>query len=946
MKTVSKMKKVHDNVGFFPFFRFIQFLYRRRRIGKPTSIRFPALITLSITVLLTAFLVCVSIRIGYTSAKYSVLIIYNYFEKDDSYKTNFKYFLANGFHPSKNVHYIFVVNGDVHVDLPGDNSFITVIRKQNRCFDFGSYGVALKLLKSKLKSYKYFVFLNSSVRGPFLPSFVKNSYKWYEAFIKPLNGEIKLSGLAVNCPDGVGRRIPHVMSMMFALDKIGLRIAQKNNVFDCSPSKTESLYAEGDLSKSILENGYNFAVMQMKYSKIDFRDVYKEPQPCAVISRDIFLDERAEDGIPTNPLETIFFKTNRGVTPKVLELYTTWNMPEPSGEDEKNIPSPLFRFPIVNGASTIDPTLISIGVYSHNMNLEGAPRMILNLFRGLSKLTAYRADIYSAHEGDLQNQWKDVGANLYLGENAINQLAQKAAEYDTLIFNTLISFPLLDVIDEELFSKIVWIIHESELKKYFLEFPNLEEKIEAYMRKVAKVIFVCHWTRLIYSPYDFGNFHTIYNGINLDERNEILDIYTKREARNELELPEHGVIILSVGTITDRKGQITLLKAIQNLKSIPKFESSVYVYAIGRSGEDEQYENLLMKEKEESRLTNFRIIDKTDKVPLYLRAADILVSSSSVESFPLNTLEGMAYGLTTVSTPVFGAYEQIENNETGIFTPVGDYEELSKVIRRLFEDTSLREHLGSNGRTFVEKHFNSKKQELDFHEIIKEIISKKALPLPEFGKSCIVLPFIQENIDSQNRLLQTLRSLQGQIHDLWDVIIPAIGIDYKHLVDIQKHMKDNRIRIIRIESDAPGFIDKNTSELLLKGAEHCPMGTEWIFATNLHFEFAPKFLNFADPDYDLITCQNHVEKCSKNALGMSKNSFRFNLGTEHQNTISSKNYPIWLMKMSKWNLMSNTQKECFISKFHKFNVSNGGFCGGILGNAANIHYQTCKICHL
>ena len=41
---------------------------------------------------------------------------------------------------------------------------------QNECFDWGSYGWILQLIKPlQLSTYTYFVFLNSSIRGPFLP---------------------------------------------------------------------------------------------------------------------------------------------------------------------------------------------------------------------------------------------------------------------------------------------------------------------------------------------------------------------------------------------------------------------------------------------------------------------------------------------------------------------------------------------------------------------------------------------------------------------------------------------------------------------------------------------------------------------------------------------------------------------------------------------------------
>jgi hypothetical protein len=42
---------------------------------------------------------------------------------------------------------------------------------QNECFDWGSVGWAIRTGMVNTRKYKYFFFMNSSVRGPFLPSY-------------------------------------------------------------------------------------------------------------------------------------------------------------------------------------------------------------------------------------------------------------------------------------------------------------------------------------------------------------------------------------------------------------------------------------------------------------------------------------------------------------------------------------------------------------------------------------------------------------------------------------------------------------------------------------------------------------------------------------------------------------------------------------------------------
>ena len=46
-------------------------------------------------------------------------------------------------------------------------------------------------------------------------------------------------------------------------------------------------------------------------------------------------------------------------------------------------------------------------------------------------------------------------------------------------------------------------------------------------------------------------------------------------------------------------------------------------------------------------------------VTQYVAAADLHVSASTHEAFPLNTLEAMALGVPVLMTPAFGSEEQV-----------------------------------------------------------------------------------------------------------------------------------------------------------------------------------------------------------------------------------------------------------------------------------------------
>ena len=66
----------------------------------------------------------------------------------------------------------------------------------------------------RLQAYRYFIFLNSSVRGPFFPSYMPSQWQWPDAFIDRLSSEVKIVSSSLVCLPAIdaGGRGPKVMS--------------------------------------------------------------------------------------------------------------------------------------------------------------------------------------------------------------------------------------------------------------------------------------------------------------------------------------------------------------------------------------------------------------------------------------------------------------------------------------------------------------------------------------------------------------------------------------------------------------------------------------------------------------------------------------------------------------------------------------------------------------
>lgn len=158
-----------------------------------------------------------------------VLISYAYFEKDAIQRANFEYFLAVGSkYPAlhSNMHWVFVVSGDGCAPCTGlynvlnerdgadltplgikeasfNSKFSLLIRTENAGMDLGAHNTTLEWMSYRglLSNYSYFIFINSSVKGPFMPAWIPPEWHWTAAYLEAFQPPTTtLSGTAGRLP--------------------------------------------------------------------------------------------------------------------------------------------------------------------------------------------------------------------------------------------------------------------------------------------------------------------------------------------------------------------------------------------------------------------------------------------------------------------------------------------------------------------------------------------------------------------------------------------------------------------------------------------------------------------------------------------------------------------------------------------------------------------------
>lgn len=61
--------------------------------------------------------------------------------------------------------------GVLDTALPALPPNVRAVRHPNECFDWGTFGWAMETGAADTSRYRYVIFMNSSVRGPFLPAY-------------------------------------------------------------------------------------------------------------------------------------------------------------------------------------------------------------------------------------------------------------------------------------------------------------------------------------------------------------------------------------------------------------------------------------------------------------------------------------------------------------------------------------------------------------------------------------------------------------------------------------------------------------------------------------------------------------------------------------------------------------------------------------------------------
>jgi phosphatidylinositol alpha-1,6-mannosyltransferase len=170
---------------------------------------------------------------------------------------------------------------------------------------------------------------------------------------------------------------------------------------------------------------------------------------------------------------------------------------------------------------------------------------------------------------------------------------------------------------------------------------------------------------------------------------------------------ENGLVLLSVGRIHPRKGQLELLQAIAQLPD--SIKNKVTCRFAGPRTNQAYFKKLNSLSRKSGckveflgDLSNTQLRTEYEKADLF--ALTSIPLAKSVEGFGFVYLEASAHGLPIVANRTGGVEDAVAHRRTGLLANPQNQSEITEHLVTLMEDRDLREAMGNSGVQWAAEH--------------------------------------------------------------------------------------------------------------------------------------------------------------------------------------------------------------------------------------------------
>lgn len=377
---------------------------------------------------------------------------------------------------------------------------------------------------------------------------------------------------------------------------------------------------------------------------------------------------------------------------------------------------------------------LSILFVAHSMQRNGA-NAVLHQVAHYMRSEGHHVSFSSPKTGVLLQELKEeYSVQSEVAKPCSDELSQLISNADLVVVNTLMRCDAV-VAAHKQGVPAIWIIHEDwepEKIPYFANEVHLKPWItqdlvrEAFQRNKTTIL-VGKRLESTYAEYinDKNNVKVIHNAVSLDSYDRFISTHNRKDSRKKLGLSPDDFLIIQVGTVCERKGQIFTAQALSALPSRDNVKC-VMIGARWTREHEVQYIHQVrdfLKEndipcfshgKDDTEIPSletesFQILNsmKHEDISHYYLAADLLVVPSLNEVLPLVIQEALAFSLPVIASNIAAIPEIIADGETGVLIESGDYQELTRQIQKCRSDREFAMTLGKQGRLSMENVFGN-----------------------------------------------------------------------------------------------------------------------------------------------------------------------------------------------------------------------------------------------
>lgn len=196
------------------------------------------------------------------------------------------------------------------------------------------------------------------------------------------------------------------------------------------------------------------------------------------------------------------------------------------------------------------------------------------------------------------------------------------------------------------------------------------------------------------------------------------DEQEKNISRIREEKPKYKYRMVSLGSVQRRKGQYTIVNALERLDD--SVLNDIHLTIVGKGPDKTVIENFLDNNSRLKGHVELLGAVKNSDVYIRLASANIMILMSENEGLPISLIEGLRSGLALISTNVSGIPELIDDGENGFLLNT-DIDQLTELLKKL-GDYDWAE-MGRKSRKKFEEYYTFTRMRSDYVKMLEKALS-------------------------------------------------------------------------------------------------------------------------------------------------------------------------------------------------------------------------------